>query len=246
LLNNDTNGRIELKYRLSYFQYLKIRNAIYAHMKKDRYTSASIGSGYLVRSLYYDTYDYSAFFEKMSGDSNRIKFRLRSYSDKIDDAEKIRVEIKVRRANLVEKHSTFVSKEDYQYFIRRRCWPTLDNPILAEFERYLHLKDLRPQVLVEYYREGYESRSKDGIRITFDHKVRSGHSATLFPEHLFFKVHHPHIVVAEIKFNDKLPSWLRTLVQSQGLKIIANSKFTQGIQVARQDLHHPEGIVVVR
>lgn len=244
--NNERNGRIELKYRISNFQYLKIRNATYAYMKKDHYTSASKSRGYLVRSLYYDTYDYSAYFEKMSGDCDRIKFRLRTYSDKIADVEAVRVELKVRKANLVEKHSTFISTEDYHYFMRRRSWPILDNPILAEFERYLHLRNLRPQVLIEYYREGYESRSKDGIRITFDHKVRSAHSATLFPEHLFFKVHHPHIVVAEIKFNDKLPSWLRALVQSQGLKIIANSKFTQGIQVARQDLHYPEGIVVVR
>ena len=50
----------------------------------------------------------------------------------------------------------------------------------------------------------------------------------------------------EIKYKDDLPSWVKNLVQAYGLKIIANSKFTQGIQAARHDLSHPDGIVIIR
>ena len=242
----DGNGRFELKYRLSHFQYLKLRNAIYPYMKKDRYTKVAAGNGYLVRSLYYDTYDYRAYFEKMSGNNQRIKFRLRSYSKTIKENGAVRVELKVRKANLVEKYSSFVPVDHYKYFILNRCWPQNNDPVLIEFERYLHLKDLRPQVITEYCREGYESRLNDGLRICFDHKVRSAHAADLFPGHLFFKMHHPHSIVLEIKFKDELSPWLKTLVQNQGLRIIANSKFTQAIQVARKDLYSPDGIVVVR
>jgi SPX domain protein involved in polyphosphate accumulation len=242
----DDNSRIELKYRLNYFHYLKIRNAIIPYVKKDSFTLRSQGKGYLVRSLYFDTYDYKAYHEKMSGDSDRIKFRLRSYSQELDEHTVIKAELKVRKANVVEKHTTVISADYYKYFMRHHCWPENDNPILSEFERYVHLKELSPKVLIEYEREGYASRTKDDVRITFDHKVRSAQATNLFPGHLFYKVHHPHGVVLEIKFHDELPLWLTLLAQSHGLKVIANSKFTQGIQVARNDLHHPDGVVVVR
>jgi len=244
--DDNRTGRIELKYRINYFHYLKVRNAITPYMKKDRYTLLAAGKGYLVRSLYFDTYSYRAYHEKMSGDSDRIKFRLRCYSDVLNEQSIIKAELKVRKANIVEKHSTLITADQYLHFIKRRDWPEHNNPILNEFERCLHLKDLNPKVLIEYEREGYESRCKDSVRITFDHRVRSAQAAALFPGHVFFKVHHIKEVVLEIKFQDKLPHWLIQLVQSHGLKIIANSKFTQGIQVGRNDLIHPDGVVVVR
>lgn len=242
----DGVGRIELKYRISYFQYLKIRNAVRPYVKMDRFTSMSPEKGYLVRSLYYDTYDYRAYDEKMSGDSERIKYRLRSYSNDLDSESSVKVELKVRKANIVEKFSTPVSVDQYMYFLRHRSWPLSEDPVLIEFERLMNLKDLHPKVLIEYEREGYESRNKDGVRVTFDHKVRTAQAKDLLPRHLFFRVHHPHFVVLEIKLKGNLPWWLSSLARDHGLKVIANSKFTQGIQAARFDLHHPDGVVVIR
>ncbi len=242
----DGNSRFELKYRLNYFSYLKVRNMVRSYMKKDSFTVKAGGKGYLVRSLYYDTYDYQAYMEKMSGDCDRIKFRLRSYSSTQAADIPIRVELKVRKANRVEKYSTFVQADELKYFMEHRAWHNVKDPILSEFTRYLHLKDLQPQVMTEYYREGYQSRLNDQLRITFDHKVRSAHAKSLFPDQVFFRQHHPHGLVLELKFKARQPAWLKELVHSNGLKLIANSKFTQGIQVARQDLYHPGGVVVVR
>lgn len=246
LMKQKTYGRIELKYRLRHIDYLKLRNAITPFMKKDQHTRASSSKGYFVRSLYYDTYDYQAYHEKMSGDNQRVKYRLRSYSKEIYGVGLIRAELKVRISNRVEKHSTVISQKDYYSFIKRRCWLSNNNYILQEFERIAHQKDLQPLLLVEYYREGYRSRFGDDLRITFDHEVSSAHSNILFPDHLFFKEHHPNLLVMEIKFKDELPPWVFELVQNHGLKVIANSKFTQGIQVARKNLHHPHGVVIVR
>ena len=246
MLNQDKNKRMELKYRISYFDYLKIRSAIRAYMKKDPYTKLAKGKGYTVCSLYYDTYDYSLFFEKMSGDSERVRYRLRTYNEDKAKVKAVRVELKVRKGNHFEKYSTFVSLEDYEYFIRHRRWLKTDHPILTDFEHSVHLRELRPKTLVRYYREGYQSRKKEDLRITFDHRVSSAQAVTLFPGHLFFKMHHPQVVVMEIKFKKDFPAWLHALVQSYGLRVVANSKFTQSISVARYDLHYPERIVVVR
>ena len=246
---NETNSnwRFEFKYRLNYLQYQKLKIAVLPFMKMDYYTRVSPKKRYLVRSLYYDTYDYSLYHEKMGGDSDRVKFRLRTYSQSFSGDTVIRAELKVRKADVMEKYSLFISRNDYQYFMRKHHWINNDSPILSEFERVYHLKALKPQILVDYYREGYEDRNKNGLRVTFDHKVRSAHADALFPSKaIFFKEHHPLGIVLEIKSRNKQPDWLRNLVRDHGLKLVANSKFAQGIQVARQDLFYPNGIIVVR
>lgn len=228
-------------------QYQKLKIALKPYMREDHYTKIASQKRYLVRSLYYDTYDYNIYHEKMSGDSERIKFRLRTYSEHLDNNSLIKAEMKVRQANAMEKLGELVSTDQYLHFIRKKRWPGNNSPVLHEFERYCHLKALKPQVLVQYMREGYSDRSQKGIRVTFDHKVKSAHAGLLFPERkLFFREHHPHGVIFEVKCRDYQPRWLNVIIRDYGLKLVANSKFTQGIQAARQDLYHPGGVVVIR
>ncbi len=239
--------RYELKYRLDCVQYRRVRNAITPYMALDRHSRIAPSRRYLVRSLYFDTYDYTAFAQKMAGDDHRVKYRLRSYSPTLSGAALVRAELKVRKANVMAKHGAVVSPAAYLSFMERRRWPETSDPVLEEFERCLHLLALEPLVLIEYLREGFEDRARGDLRITFDHRVRSAHSASLFPEGpVFFRTHHPLGIVLEIKGRHDPPAWLRRLVRVQGLELIANSKFTQGILAARHDLYHPGGVVVIR
>lgn len=243
----ESAWRFEVKYRISVFEHLMIRNALRPYMVRDRFTELGPGRRYGVRSLYYDTYDYRLYQEKMSGDHERIKFRLRTYSTDIRDNPVIRAEMKVRMGNAMEKHAARVTPEACLGFLRTGHWPEGDDPVLTEFERHVHLWSLRPVVLIDYQREGYQDRAGEGIRITFDHKVRGTHGDTLFPvDPVFFREFHPGIVVLEIKCRHDRPAWLNRLVREFGLRWVANSKFTQGIQSARRDLWYPGGVVVVR
>lgn len=243
---SDVDSRFELKYRLSYFQYLKLRNAIAPYMVMDPYTEAQPSRRYLVRSLYFDTFDYRYFHQKMSGDSDRAKFRLRTYPHGEEYGRFVRVELKMRQGNVSIKKSVFVSMEEYEHFMAQRHWQSIDDPITSTFERQLLTLSLRPVVLVAYDREGYQPRLKSNLRITFDHHLRSAHAHSLFPEHCFYRYQHPKSITLEIKFNATLPNWLVALVRSHGLKVIANSKYTQSILIARNDLHHPDNVVLVR
>lgn len=226
--------------------FLRIRNALTIYMKKDKYTRAAGGKGYLVRSLYFDSDDFTSYHEKMNGNGERLKLRIRSYSTDIGKGMPVKAELKIRQGNLVIKKTTCVTDEEYLEFMRSGHWGKPEDPVLVEFESNYFGKSLKPKVLIEYLREGYESRIDNGLRITFDHKVRSAHSDSLFPGHLFFREHNPSEVILEIKFKDEVPQWVKTLVFENGLKIIANSKFTQGIQAARNELHHPGGVVIIR
>lgn len=240
-------GRFEFKYRISNIEYNIIRNAITPYMKADYFTNNAGNRGYFVRSLYYETRNYNIYSQKMAGDCSRVKYRLRSYCENPDNDMKIRVELKVRRGESLSKYQTFVSLGQYYDFKTYKYWNDDNDPVLEEFARGVHLLDLQPSVLVDYFREGYESRFNDGIRLTFDHGVQSARSKDLFPEKKpFFKVHHSYEVVLEIKFRGKLPFWLKKIIKGYGLRLVANSKFTQGIEVGTQDRFYPNGILIVR
>jgi hypothetical protein len=242
----DESTRFEFKYRITHYQYLKVRNALRPYMEMDSYTRCAAHQRYLVRSLYFDTSNYRAYDQKMNGDCDRAKFRLRSYETELSEKSAIRVELKMRHGNLMNKKSIFVSNEEYSHFMQHRHWKDVEDPVAVEFERQSLIQDLRPVILVEYEREGYQSKLKNDLRITFDHRVHSAHARSLFPPHPFFRMLMPRRVILEIKFKENLPFWVERLVREQGLKIIANSKYTQGLQVARHDLYHPDGVILVR
>jgi SPX domain protein involved in polyphosphate accumulation len=234
-----TSRRFESKYKISRYQYYQVKNALTSFMRLDPFSNIAPKNKYLVRSLYFDTADYQAYYEKINGDCNRVKFRVRVYSETSENASPIRIELKVRRGVMMEKYSCFVNVSQYQDFVNNRHWPSKTNPVLDEFERNLHLKCLRPKVLVEYLREGFQTRNRENIRITFDHKVRSAFSKSLFPDKAFFRSHHPHVIILEIKHYKKQPVWLRNIVQQHGLKMVANSKYAQGIEFACPELVTP-------
>ncbi len=239
ITKSESNWRYEFKYRLYPQQYYQIKNAIKPYLEADEHTEAAPDGMYPVRSLYFDTPDYKAYHQKMAGDADRVKFRLRAYANSINACNAVRVELKVRKGTIMEKHSTFVPLSAYVEFMKRWHWHTQDDAILNEFERCLHFKVLRPKILIEYRREGFHARNRDGLRITFDHFVKSAGERTLFSEKTFFRLHHPHQIVLEIKCRNKQPTWLRTLVQQYGLKLVANSKFTQGIEAAQPEVVIP-------
>jgi len=233
------NWRFEYKYRLYPQQYHQVRAAIRPFMKADAYTRIAPRKRYLVRSLYFDSADFRSYREKVNGDCDRTKLRIRTYSRSLRENPDIRVEMKARKSMSMEKHSTFISPAFYKNFMASNHWPALDDPLLVEFERYVRLKNLVPLILVEYSREGFSARAQQGLRITFDHQVQSVKAASLFPPAPVFRAHQRGVIILEIKCNKSQPHWLRQLVQTQGLRIVANSKFTQGIETSCPELVQP-------
>ncbi len=235
----STITRFERKYRCTYAQYYAIRNAIYPYIQQDSYTYSAPKKKYLVRSLYYDTPNYQIFFEKAGGNSDRLKYRIRTYSTSRGDQPDIRIEMKLREANLTKKFGTYITLDDCDHFLTHRHWKNQNDPILEEFERHVHLMNLVPKALVEYHREGYQTKDGSGTRITFDHRIRSGFSRELFPNKVLWHVHHEQLVVLEVKHNNKLEPWFNRVVKSNGLTMVSNSKFSYGIQASQPDLVFP-------
>jgi len=237
--HHGAEWRFELKYRITPMQYRIVRSALLPYMESDMYTRNSGSGRYVVRSLYFDTSAYQAYHEKAAGNLSRTKLRIRSYGDTAAPGVPLRVELKTRWGSASAKHRCFVSASDCTHFLREWHWPGPTDPVLIEFERRLHLGAMRPKVLVQYEREGLQARARDDLRITFDHDVRSVAASSVFPEHPFFRDHHRHQVVMEVKCRPGQPAWLTALVKQYGLKSVANSKYTRAIEVARPDVIRP-------
>lgn len=231
-------SRFERKYLLSLDEYYRLRNGIVPFAAKDYYTHRAGGS-YLVRSIYYDTRDYRAWYEKEDGDFGRIKLRIRAYTDRWDECRTISVEIKTKQANAMVKYSTHVEREEYEEFVGTGRWPSLEDETVNEFERLRHVRQLVPVCLVQYKREGYRARDGSAVRLTMDHGVESTRAEWLFPDSPILKPHRPKRSIFEVKTRETEPEWLLGVVRQHRLKMMANSKYWQGIEVVRPNMVTP-------
>ncbi|THB64532.1 MAG: polyphosphate polymerase domain-containing protein [Spirochaetaceae bacterium] len=236
------NQRLEKKYHLDLAQYYCVRNAIRQHMVPDTYSRLKDGR-YLVRSLYFDTADFQAYTERNHGLFGRIKLRIRTYCDQAGESPVIVAEIKSKKGNLMEKYGSLVPYSRYLQFLQSNSWQSPADPVLNEFERLIRVRMLQPQLLVQYWREGYRCRQSSDLRITLDHNVHSARAKEVFPGDLLLKPHRPRYITLEIKTPArKEPAWLQALVRQHGLRITSNSKYVQGIEVIRPNMITPRPV----
>ena len=106
-MTQDRQYRHELKYKISYPDYLAMRSRLRPVMKADPHASA--GGRYLVRSVYFDNLNDKALREKIDGVAKREKFRIRYYND---DLSYIVLEKKMKIGSLCLKCSAPITEEE--------------------------------------------------------------------------------------------------------------------------------------
>lgn len=231
--------RFERKYLLSLGDYYRVRTRLPLYFEQDAYTRREPSGRYLVRSIYYDSRDYRAYYEKEDGNFGRIKLRLRAYTDVPDPDGIVSVELKTRNGNVMTKHTTRVPYDYYAEYERTGHWPVDGDPVTGEFARLVRVRSLIPVVLVQYAREGYQARACGSVRLTLDHGVVSTRARSLFPDKVILRPHRPSHVILEIKTFGTEPAWLTGFVRAHELKIMSNSKYVQGIEVIRPNMVTP-------
>jgi hypothetical protein len=222
-------------------EYYAFKHALTPYIKKDEFTEKSDTGRYIVRSLYYDSHDLRAFHERDEGTFGRIKLRFRVYTDRYSDDETLSVELKTKKGLNMIKYSTLMPLYHYKHFLYHNDFnEDVLEPVVVEFLRLMHTRNLEPQLIVEYEREGYQVKYGNPLRLTFDHNVTSARAKSLFEEGLYLKPHQPNHVIFEIKCETKRPKWLLDLVKQYDLKIISNSKYVQGIEIIRPMMITPQ------
>ena len=240
-MTQDRQYRHELKYKISYPDYLAMRSRLRPVMKADPHASA--GGRYLVRSVYFDNLNDKALREKIDGVAKREKFRIRYYND---DLSYIVLEKKMKIGSLCLKCSAPITEEECRKILSGGRSSVTDggrgslrNGDLSfmkehpqELVRELYAKMtcqlLRPRVLVSYTREPFIYQAGN-VRVTFDSDIRT----SLFHQEFLTKeaagisaTDEPQDVYLEVKFDAFLPEVVQDLIRVKGIRQHAFSKYS--------------------
>ena len=189
----------------------------------DKYSTPH--KGYFIRSLYFDSQDDECLYEKLAGDIFRKKYRLRIYDT---DAKTVKFEIKNKSGNQIYKETATIRRDTAekviigQYDALLEYNNTVLNKIYAKFVK----KNYQPKVLIDYTRDAFIFDFFN-LRLTFDLNIKSNNtnfdifSNSLFMTPISFDTNQ----VMEIKYNDHLPGYIKSLLQLDNYDRSAISKY---------------------
>ncbi len=210
--NEEPNFRHELKYYISMADYAIARQAMKALLRPDE--NADETGKYLIRSLYFDDYEETALVEKMAGNLNRAKYRIRIYncSDKV-----IRFEKKIKHGPYIAKKSIRLTRAECDRIISGDYAGLLlrEEPLAKEIYLQMATNGLTPRRVVDYEREAYVLNFEN-IRITFDLGLKAGRMiGNLFdPNMPTMTMLHPGKAVLEVKFDKSIPTYIKNILAS--------------------------------
>ena len=223
-MEQEKNYRHELKYSIPYAEYLAMRKRLRAVMKTDPHTDSD--GRYRIRSIYFDNSDDKALREKIDGVAKREKFRIRYYND---DFSFITLEKKMKIDNLCLKIDARITEEECRKLLAgdTAFMKTHGSSLVRELYAKMKYQQLRPRVLVSYTREPYIYRAGN-VRVTFDSEIRTSlfRREFLVPEVSDISATDtPQEMILEVKFDAFLPEIIQDLIQVNGIRQQAFSKY---------------------
>ena len=230
-------SRYEFKYLLTESVAKEIEREVSYFMDYDGYVHPEMGNRYTVRSLYFENEQLSNFNEKVDGIKKRKKYRLRSYSSKVDHSIPVFFEEKGRVNQRTYKNRTQIKYEHLNLFTE--CVSNLqlkeiysNNKLIEVFSYERIKKNLYPLVLIEYERRPYINKYGLLFRMTFDSNIRAMLSSSLYSsnEHNVWKLCRPGYTILEVKFERSIPPWFHRIVQCYNLSRISISKMVIGVE----------------
>jgi len=215
-------SRTELKFLITYEDYLKLRSQISLLMTLDSHAD-TLTRDYAISSVYFDDLYASRVGEKADGVEYHQKFRLRSYG-----SSDVRLEYKTKVGNMTGKESIWVDEELSSALIERNfevLYQHLDEPLISDIVTRMKLDDLHPEVVIDYVREAYTFPQGD-VRITFDKDIE----AYQFGSDPGFRrrVSDPGTLILEVKYSEYLPEHIRKVVFSHNYQVSSFSKYYMG------------------
>ena len=220
----EENYRHELKYQIGPAEYFAIRQRLRPVMKADEH--AGPDGRYLIRSIYFDNADDKALREKIDGVQKREKWRIRYYND---DFSFITLEKKMKVNSLCMKFDAELSETECRAILNGNTEWMMEHrsPLVRELYCKMKSQQLRPKVLVSYIREPYVFEAGN-VRVTFDSQIRT----SLYQKEFLTKnvqdisaTDRPQDMVLEVKYDAFLPEIIEALLQTEGIRQQAFSKY---------------------
>lgn len=216
--------RKEEKYIIDISDYLYLRSILRQMAKPDK--NAVANNKYSVRSLYFDSLDDDAFFDKINGVNNREKFRIRLYNR---NTGLIKLEKKSKISIITIKDSVDISENQARQIINGDTSWMLSNNFALLREFYVKQKTI-PLVsknIVEYTREAFVLDNLN-TRITFDSDIYSTTSSANLFDFDVPMVKLTDKIILEVKYDTFIPGYIKAILNQIDKKTMSYSKYANG------------------
>ncbi|HJM38682.1 MAG TPA: polyphosphate polymerase domain-containing protein [Planctomycetota bacterium] len=229
-VDRTLTSRFERKYLLDPGMLPEIRSWLSPHMGHDPFSAKCPDHRYSVCSLYLDNENLNLYHQTKNAEKNRFKLRARTYGDNINDP--VFFEIKKRMDQIVRKDRVTIARDKALKYIESLSSyapseTDLGDTNFLRFVQSVEKTQSRPILLVRYMREAFESRTIDPVRVTFDSELQTQLAPDGKITHCegeWTPVDVPGIIL-EIKYSDRFPSWIQSLVNSFGLRYTSVPKY---------------------
>ncbi len=217
--------RHELKYSISYIDYLSIKKRLEKVMTIDPHSRDD--GKYLVKSIYFDNFSNKVLKENIHGVEKREKFRIRFYNN---DLSYIVLEKKMKSDRLGLKYRTQITKEELERLLSGdSSWmKEHSNDMAKELYAKMQYQGLRPRNLVSYTRQSFIYRPGN-VRVSFDSDIRT----LMNPQDALKEntmeisaTDTPQDMILEIKYDAFMPDIIKDLIQLDNVRVQAFSKYT--------------------
>ncbi|MBO4212784.1 MAG: polyphosphate polymerase domain-containing protein [Clostridia bacterium] len=219
---SDDKYRHEYKYVIDRIQYEELKIRLPGVLDVDKHTINGI---YNIRSLYFDDYADSYYYDNLNGNEPREKFRIRIYNGSLDV---IKLELKIKRHGKTLKKSCGISPELAKTLSQGKPIAYSDDldPLLKKFYILQETRFLQPKVIVEYDRIPYICQDGN-VRVTLDLDIRSSSDLEKFLEK---EIHARPVMpngqnILEVKFDEFLPDYIHNSLQLKKLQQTTFSKY---------------------
>jgi hypothetical protein len=214
--------RNELKYQCSEQQLRLLEFRIRHLCPRDPH--AGPDGRYTVRSVYFDDYQDSCYYENEDGVDHREKFRIRLYDGSTD---MIVLECKQKINGKNHKFACNITPQQCTAILQGTfTMPENGDAVLNKFFLHYRTRFYRPKVIVEYEREPYLYRTGN-VRVTFDRNiaVTSRVQDFLEPQIYARPVMPAGMHLLEVKYDELLPDYIYNELQLDNLRQTAFSKY---------------------
>ena len=234
-MSGSTFERHEIKYMLDSRQRRALEEAMADHMVADQYGESTICS------LYYDTPDSRLIRRSLEKPKYKEKLRVRSYGTAKPDGT-VYVELKKKVKGVVYKRRIPMTDREARAFLAGGELPDNGTFQFGQIARELawtrdYYQTLRPAMYLCYDRIAYYCPEDDGLRITFDRKIRWRDydlSLTVPPSGEFLL--RPDQSLLEIKTGTALPLWLVQALNDIGIRQVSFSKYGTAYTITQMQM----------
>ena len=217
------DARLEIKFvdRSHHFdqtlQWIKLHSAGFYQAFPDRQ----------INNIYFDTHDYRAFVENLSGGNNRSKLRYRWYGASLSPTEGV-LEVKKKRNCYGWKKQIKITTRPYEDGM---SWREIKKNITSQVpvaDHCLIAFNSSPVIINRYHRKYFVSR--DGkIRVTLDTNQKIWDQRYKAFPNIKKETKIPDTIVVEFKFNRQDSLIASKTIQGLPLRISRNSKYVNGL-----------------